>query len=148
ARAAEKLEMPVIEPVFLGQRVCLEGGAIDVNGQGLMLTTEECLLSEVQCRNTELGQADLDLVFRQYLGIEKVIWLGAGIAGDDTHGHVDDIARFVDGGTIVAVREPKSTDANHTALEDNWERLKSARDLADRRFKIVELPMPEPVIFK
>jgi agmatine deiminase len=147
-RAAEKLNIPVIEPAFEGERVCLEGGAIDVNGQGLMLTTEECLLSEVQCRNPELGQADLDEVFRRYLGIEKVIWLGAGIAGDDTHGHVDDIARFVDGGTMVAARESKVTDANHASLEENWDRLQSARDLEGRALKIVELPMPEPVIFK
>jgi agmatine deiminase len=147
-RAAEKLHLPVIEPAFLGQRVCLEGGAIDVNGQGLMLTTEECLLSEVQCRNPELGQADLDEVFRRYLGIEKVIWLGAGIAGDDTHGHVDDIARFVDAGTIVAAREPNGADANHAALEENWDRLISARDLEGRPLRIVELPMSAPVIFK
>jgi agmatine deiminase len=148
SRAAEKLNVPVIEPSFQGNRVCLEGGAIDVNGRGLMLTTEECLLSEVQCRNPDLGQADLDEVFRRYLGIERVIWLGAGIVGDDTHGHVDDIARFVDAGTIVAAREPNVTDANHPPLEGNWARLTSARDLEGRPFKIVELPMPEPVIFK
>jgi agmatine deiminase len=148
AQVAEKLNLPVIEPAFQGQRVCLEGGAIDVNGQGLMLTTEECLLSEVQRRNPELGQADLDEVFRQYLGIEKVIWLGAGIAGDDTHGHVDDIARFVGPGTIVAAREANIADANHSVLEDNWDRLRSARDRQGRPFTVVELPMPEPVIFK
>jgi len=148
ARAAENLNLPVIKPAFHGQRVCLEGGAIDVNGHGLMLTTEECLLSEVQCRNPELGQADLDGVFREYLGIEKVIWLGAGIAGDDTHGHVDDIARFIDAGTIVAAREPKVADANHAVLEENWDRLRSARNLEGRPLRIMELPMPEPVVFK
>jgi agmatine deiminase len=147
-QAAEKLNLPVIEPAFQGQRVCLEGGAIDVNGEGLMLATEECLLSEVQCRNPELDQADLDLVFHQYLGIEKVIWLGRGIAGDDTHGHIDDIARFVDAGTIVAAREHNIAEANQAALEENWDRLGSARDLDDRPFTIVELPMPEPVFFK
>src|SRR5262249_18009459 len=126
----------------------LEGGAIDVNGQGLMLTTEECLLSEIQCRNPDLGQADLDDIFRRYLGIEKVIWLGAGIAGDDTHGHVDDIARFVDAGTIGAALEPSLADANHAALEENWDRLRLARDLEGRPLRIVELPMPEPVMFK
>jgi agmatine deiminase len=148
AQAAEKLGVPIIEPAFQRQRACLEGGAIDVNGQGLVLTTEECLLSEVQSRNPELGQADLDELFRRYLGIEKVIWLGAGIAGDDTHGHVDDIARFVDTETIVAVREPKIADANHAPLLDNWDRLNSARDLEGRTFNVVELPMPEPVVFK
>ena len=148
ARVAEQLSLPVVEPVFQGQNVCLEGGAIDVNGRGLMLTTEECLLSEIQCRNPDLGQADLDEVFRRYLGIENVIWLGAGIAGDDTHGHVDDIARFVDAGTIVVAREPKVADANHAVLEENWDRLASARNLEGRALTIVELPMPEPVIFK
>jgi agmatine deiminase len=129
-------------------RVVLEGGSIDVNGQGLMLTTEECLLSKVQQRNPGLTRNDLEKIFSDYLGVEKVIWLGRGIAGDDTHGHVDDISRFVAPDVIVTAVERNRGDANYEPLQENLKRLRAATDLEGRKLQIVELPLPRPVIFK
>ena len=128
-------------------RVVLEGGAIDVNGQGSLLTTEECLLSEVQARNPGLGRAELEKIFADYLNVSHVIWLGRGIDGDDTHGHIDDLARFVDPRTVVTVTEPHSNDANHEPLQDNLRRLESATDQDGQPLRVVTLPMPEPIIF-
>ena len=130
-----------------GRRVVLEGGSIDCNGRGTLLTTEECLLGAVQQRNPGLDRADYEAIFAERLGIRKVIWLGHGIAGDDTHGHVDDITRFVAEDTIVTVVEPDPLDANHAPLQDNLRRLREARDPEGRPFRIVELPMPAPVHF-
>jgi agmatine deiminase len=129
-------------------RVVLEGGSIDVNGRGTLLTTEECLLSKVQQRNPKMKRTDYERVFSEYLGIRKVIWLGSGIAGDDTHGHVDDITRFVAADTIVTVVEPNPRDKNYKPLQENLRRLKAATDQGGNRFRIVELPMPSPVIFE
>ncbi|HEU5352269.1 MAG TPA: agmatine deiminase family protein [Terracidiphilus sp.] len=129
-------------------RLVLEGGSIDVNGQGAMLTTEECLLSQVQQRNPGVGRAQLEQAFREYLGVEQVIWLNRGVAGDDTHGHVDDISRFVGPETIVAAVEPDVRDENHAPLKENLERLKAARTKAGKSFEIVELPLPRPVVFR
>ena len=129
------------------QRIVLEGGSIDVNGAGLMLTTEECLLSEVQQRNPGLGRKQLEQAFLDYLGVEKVLWLNHGIAGDDTHGHVDDATRFVSKNTIVTVTEANALDDNHQPLKQNLERLRDACDLDGKPFCIVELPMPAPVVF-
>ncbi|MEO8096177.1 MAG: agmatine deiminase family protein [Acidobacteriota bacterium] len=121
----------------------LEGGSIDVNGAGKLLTTEECLLDEVvQTRNPGLGRRGYEKAFRQYLGVSEVIWLHRGIAGDDTHGHVDDLARFTDANTVVTVLEHDKGDANYDLLRENLARLKAHRDL-----RIVTLPMPEPVVF-
>ena len=128
-------------------RVVLEGGSIDVNGEGMLLTTEECLLSKVQQRNPGFRREDYERVFATYLGIKKVIWLGRGIAGDDTHGHVDDVSRFVAPDTIVTVIESDPTDENYEPLQDNLRRLRSATDQDDQPFRIVEVPMPSPVIF-
>jgi agmatine deiminase len=128
--------------------VVLEGGSIDVNGKGVLLTTEECLLSEVQQRNPGLSREQLERAFHDFLGIDQVIWLGRGIAGDDTHGHVDDIARFAGPATIVAAVEPDTSDPNHAPLKENLARLKSARTADGKQFTIVELPMPRPVIFR
>ena len=111
--------------------VVLEGGSIDVNGQGLMLSTEECLLSKVQQRNPGLSQRDLEQVFADYLGVEKVIWLGCGIKGDDTHGHVDDISRFVAADTVLTVVERNRSDANYEPLQENLRRLRAATDFKD-----------------
>jgi agmatine deiminase len=132
------------QPRLGRQRVVLEGGSIDVNGQGLLLTTEECLLSPVQARNPGLQREQLEQVLADYLGVKKVLWLGRGIAGDDTHGHVDDLARFVGPRTVVAVREPNRDDPNHEPLEDNWRRLGDMTDLAGRPLERVRLPMPQP----
>jgi agmatine deiminase len=130
------------------QRVVLEGGSIDVNGAGTLLTTEECLLSEVQQRNPGVSRAQLERVFSDYLGIDQVLWLGRGIAGDDTHGHIDDIARFVSRDTIVTAVEPDPRDLNHAPLAENLTRLKAARTREGKPFTIVELPLPRPVVFR
>ena len=129
------------------RRVVLEGGAIDVNGRGTLMTTEECLLSDVQARNPGLDRAGMERVFADYLGIRHVIWLGRGIAGDDTHGHVDDLARFVDARTVVTVLEPHTDDPNHEPLEENLRRLESAVDQDGQPLRVVTLPMPAPVLF-
>jgi agmatine deiminase len=128
-------------------RLVLEGGSIDVNGEGLLLTTEECLLDSVQARNPGLTRADLERTFADYLGAVHVLWLGKGIAGDDTHGHVDDLARFVNTRTIVTVVEPNKADPNHGPLEENRLRLQEMTDNDGRPFNVAELPMPEPVWF-
>jgi agmatine deiminase len=127
-------------------RVVLEGGSIDVNGKGVLLTTEECLLSGFQQRNPGMARGDYEQVFAQYLGIHKVIWLGSGIAGDDTHGHVDDITRFVTPDTVVTAVESDPNDPNYEPLRENIRRLRAAT--ADNSLAIVELPMPAPVVFE
>jgi agmatine deiminase len=109
------------------KRLVLEGGSIDTNGEGVLLTTEECLLSEVQQRNPGVSREQLEEAFREYLGIEKVIWLNRGCAGDDTHGHVDDISRFVGTNKILTAVEPNTADENHLPLAENLERLHAAR---------------------
>jgi agmatine deiminase len=152
ARAEELLGLrtwqPVAEVEGESRRVVLEGGSIDTNGEGVLLTTEECLLSEVQQRNPGLGREGLEKIFHDYLGIEQVVWLGRGIVGDDTHGHVDDIARFVSVDTIVTAVESDSRDANHEPLAENLRRLKAARTREGKPFTVVELPLPRPVVFR
>ncbi|MCS6977140.1 MAG: agmatine deiminase family protein [Gemmatales bacterium] len=138
---------PCVEPHHGGKLLVLEGGSIDVNGQGVLLTTEECLLSKEQQRNPGLTRQDYEDLFAEYLGIEKTIWLKRGIVGDDTHGHVDDLARFVSASTIVCVVEPDRGDANYEPLQENLVILRSATDQRGRPFRIVELPMPEPIWF-
>jgi len=138
----EVWQMPRVQPMHKGKRVVLEGGSIDVNGAGLLLTTEECLLADVQVRNSGFTRADYEEVFAKYLGIKKVIWLGKGIVGDDTHGHVDDITRFVAKDTVVTVVEKDNTDDNYSLLKDNVKRLRAAN------LNVVELPMPKPVFFE
>jgi agmatine deiminase len=120
----------------------MEGGSIDVNGAGKVLTTEECLLSEVQARNPGLSRREIERAFAAYLGVREVIWLGCGIAGDDTHGHVDDLARFVGRDMVVTVVEPDPLDANYLPLRENLRRLRARGDL-----RVATLPMPEPVYF-
>jgi agmatine deiminase len=124
-------------------RMVLEGGSIDVNGTGLLLTTEACLLNPN--RNPGRGRAEIERQLRDYLGVEKVLWLGEGIAGDDTDGHVDDLARFFGATGIVAAVAPAPRDPNHRALSENLERLRSLRTPGGRRFRIVQLPMPAPI---
>jgi len=129
-------------------RVVLEGGSIDTNGAGALLTTEECLLSEVQQRNPGVSRERLEQAFHDFLGIDQVIWLGRGIAGDDTHGHIDDLTRFIAPATIVTAVEPDASDPNHAPLAENLARLKAARTLSGSQFTLVELPMPRPVVFR
>jgi agmatine deiminase len=151
-KIAEALDLPRWKPTATMNeretRIVLEGGSVDVNGQGMILTTEECLLSEVQARNPKLDRAAMEQAFADYLGCTQTIWLGRGIVGDDTHGHVDDIARFVGPHTVIAAVEEDPTDLNHEPLQENLERLKSVRDPRGKPLKIVTLPMPKPVIFE
>jgi agmatine deiminase len=135
------------QPGWNGRRVVLEGGSIDVNGEGLLLTTEECLLSPVQERNPGFGRADYERVFADYLGVKKVLWLNRGIAGDDTHGHVDDLARFVNPRTVVTVVEHNPADDNYGPLQENLDRLRGMTDVHGKRLEIAPLPMPEPLYF-
>jgi agmatine deiminase len=129
-------------------RLVLEGGSIDVNGAGTLITTEECLLSEVQQRNPGVSREQLERAFRDYLGIDQVLWLDRGIVGDDTHGHVDDITRFVAPSTIVTAVEPNMADENHAPLAENLNRLKASRTPDGKQWTIVELPLPRPVVFR
>jgi agmatine deiminase len=147
ARMKSKMRRRVILPEHKGRRVVLEGGSIDVNGRGTLLTTEECLLSEVQERNPGFTRDDYAEIFRRYLGVTNVLWLAKGIAGDDTHGHVDDLARFVDATTVVTVVEDDPADANHRPLMENLVRLREMKDQDGRPLRVEMLPMPEPVVF-
>ena len=147
-RAAELLGVPAWQPALDGLRIVLEGGSIDTNGEGVLLTTEECLLSDVQARNPGVAREQLEAVFHDFLGVDRVVWLNRGIAGDDTHGHVDDIARFVQRETIVTVVEPNREDENHAPLAENLDRLHAARTRDGKPFRIVTLPCPSPVIFE
>ena len=147
-RVAQAAGARVVQPLSGENRVVLEGGSIDVNGCGALLTTEECLLSPEQQRNPAMDRSAYEKMFADYLGAPSVIWLDHGIAGDDTHGHVDDIARFAAPDTIVAMVEPNAQDENYSALQENLGRLKAARNSEGERFEIVEIPMPRPVVFE
>ena len=152
-RVAKLLGLPEWQPTIKlkddrAHRIVLEGGSIDVNGAGTLLTTEECQLSEVQQRNPGVSRAQLEQAFHDYLGIDQTLWLNRGIIGDDTHGHIDDIARFVGPTTIVTAVEPDTRAPNHAPLAENLSRLKAARTLNGKQFTLVELPMPRPVVFR
>lgn len=152
SHVADLYAMPSFEPhVTLPDgtphRLVLEGGSIDVNGAGTLITTEECLLSDVQARNPGVPRAQLEQAFHDYLGIDQVLWLNRGCAGDDTHGHVDDITRFVGPNTILTCVEPNIADENHLPLAENLQRLHDARNPGGHPFEILPLPMPAPVLF-
>jgi agmatine deiminase len=146
-KANSRLKRRVILPEHHGRRVVLEGGSIDVNGKGTLLTTEECLQDEVQQRNPGFTKEDYAEVFRKYLGVTNVLWLGSGIAGDDTHGHVDDLTRFVNDTTVVTVVEEDASDSNHAPLQENLERLRNMKDQDGRALNVETLPMPNAVEF-
>lgn len=147
-RAARALGVRVRPVRHRGRDVVLEGGAIEVDGAGTLLTTEECLLDpEAQVRNPGFAARDYEAVFHKHLGVSRVVWLGRGIAGDDTHGHVDDLCRFVSSRTVVLCRESDPSDANYDPLEENRERLQSARLADGSRPEVVSLPMPAPLHF-
>lgn len=147
-RAARALKARVIPVERDGRPVVLEGGSIDVNGRGTILTTEECLLDPaVQIRNPGFGRADFESVFRDVLGAPNTIWLGRGIAGDDTHGHVDDLCRFVTPTIVVLCQEANPADENYQALQENRERLEGARLEDGSRLEVLHLPMPQPLYF-
>jgi agmatine deiminase len=147
SKANARLKRQVFLPMRDGRRVVLEGGSIDVNGKGTLLTTEECLQSKVQERNPGFTKEDYAEVFRNYLGVTNVLWLGSGVAGDDTHGHVDDLARFVNESTVVTAVEEDRDDANFAALQENLVRLRLMRDQDGRPLQIETLPMPKAVTF-
>lgn len=145
-RVAAKLGLRLFLASDGGREVVLEGGSIDVNGRGTLLTTEECLLdSKTQVRNPGGNRAEIERVFAGYLGAPNVIWLGRGIAGDDTHGHVDDLCRFANARTAVLCRERNPHDANYRPLEENRERLESARLEDGSKLEVVPLPLPAPL---
>ena len=130
------------------RRVVLEGGSIDSNGLGMILTTEECLLSDVQARNPGLGREGVERALGDYLGASHVVWLNKGIVGDDTHGHVDDLARFVGPRTVALALETDPGDANYGPTQENLVRLQVARDQAGEPLEILTLPMPAPLYFE
>ena len=138
----------VVHPFSGEHRVVLEGGSIDVNGCGTLLTTEECLLSSTQQRNPPMDRAAYEQVFADYFGAQHVIWLDSGIAGDDTHGHVDDITRFVAPNTVVTMIEQSEQSENYASLRANLGRLKNARTPGGQKLEIVEISMPRPVVFE
>jgi len=137
-----------IQPQFRDRRVVLEGGSIDVNGSGSILTTEECLLSRVQQRNPGMKKRDYERIFADYLGAPNVIWLGSGIVGDDTHGHVDDITRFVSPDTVVTSVDADPKSENYEALRENIRRLRDSTTERAKPLAIIDLPMPAPVYFE
>lgn len=137
-----------IQAVFGKKRVVLEGGSIEVNGQGTLITTEECLLSRVQQRNLGMKKRDYEKVFSEYLGASNIIWLGSGIVGDDTHGHVDDITRFVSPDTVVTCVEADPASENYGALRENVRRLRDATVEDGKPLATIDLPMPAPVYFE
>jgi agmatine deiminase len=138
-----------IKAVFNGMPVVLEGGAIDTNGRGTLITTEECLLHpEVQVRNHGFTKKDYEEVFRRYLGIANTIWLGKGIEGDDTHGHVDDLCRFVNEKTLLLVTSDNPSQPRYTELSENRERLQDALLENGSKPEVIELPLPDSLIFE
>jgi agmatine deiminase len=141
ARMADYLGVERIEGGMI-----LEGGSIDVNGAGLLLTSEQCLLNEN--RNPELSKEQIEERLKRFLGVEKILWLGEGIVGDDTDGHIDDITRFVAEDTILTAVEEDPADENYAVLQENLARLKAMTDLQGRPFKIIELPMPPAVVYQ
>ena len=145
---AARLGLPCLEARVRGRRVVLEGGSVDVNGRGTVITTEECLLDDqVQVRNPGLSKEEVEGVLARWLGAPNVLWLGKGIAGDDTHGHVDDVCRFVGPGTVVLCREDDPGDANYRPLAENRERLAGMKLEDGSSLEVVDLPMPAPLYF-
>jgi agmatine deiminase len=148
ARAAKALGLRLFHPTVNGKQFVLEGGSIDVNGRGMLLTTEECLLdSGVQVRNPGATREQVERALCDWLGVTKVLWLGRGIAGDDTHGHVDDITRFVNARTIVTCDEQNPSDVNYGPLKENRERLSTVRFEDGLKPEVITLPMPSPLYF-
>jgi len=137
-----------VQAMFGNKEIVLEGGSIDINGQGTLITTEECLLSRVQQRNPGMKRRDYEKAFAEYLGVSNVIWLGSGIVGDDTHGHVDDITRFVSPDTVVTCVDAEPASENYEALRENIRRLRDATTEDGKPLATIDLPMPAPVYFE
>jgi agmatine deiminase len=149
AAVASFLNLPLTPVMYKGKPVIVEGGAIDSNGRGTLLTSEECLLHpDIQVRNPGFTKEDYEAVFKEYLGITNVIWLGDGIEGDDTHGHIDDLCRFVNEDTIVTIVETNPEDKNYAPLQDNLKRLQNSKLENGKAPVIVALPMPKRLDFE
>jgi len=149
AAVSSHLGINLVQAKYNDRLVVLEGGSIDVNGCGTLITTEECLMdAEQQVRNKGFKKEDYENVFREYLGVTNTIWLGEGVEGDDTHGHVDDICRFVNRNTVIAVHEPNATDPNHHKLAANLEILNNAKLENGEKLNVVKIPMPARIDFE
>ena len=147
-RAARLLRRRLFHAECGGRHFVLEGGGIDVNGRGTLLTTEECYLHPtVQVRNPGLGRKEIEETLKRYLGVTNVLWLCNGPVGDDTHGHIDDVGRFVDRKTVVLIRETSRNDVNYRPLAENWDRIRDLRLEDGSRPEVVPLPMPAPLYF-
>jgi agmatine deiminase len=148
-KVAVALDIPLVQATYKGKPVVLEGGAIEVNGKGTLITTEECLLHpSIQVRNQGFLKADYEAIFKDYLGITNVIWLEMGIVGDDTHGHIDDLCRFVNTNTIVTVVESNPKFTNYSALQDNLKQLQQATLEDGKSPNVIALPMPREIRFE
>lgn len=147
--AARLLKRPLFDAQYGGRRFTIEGGGIEVNGRGTLLTTEECYLHPtIQVRNPGLAKADYETAFCQHLGVKNVLWLLNGPVGDDTHGHIDDICRFVNPRTLVLIKETHRRDINYRPLAENWERVDDLRLEDGSKPEIVPLPMPVPLHYR
>lgn len=147
--AAKKFGLPLFDARCGDRPLVLEGGGIDVNGRGTLLTTEECYLdTTTQCRNPGVSREDFENVLRRFLGVSNILWLGHGIVGDDTHGHVDDICRFVNPTTVVLPQCHDKGDVNYRPLAENFERLQGMRLEDGSRLEVVALPTPAPLYWR
>jgi agmatine deiminase len=145
---SKALNIKLKSAIHQNKNVVLEGGTFDTNGKGTLITTEECLLdNKIQVRNPGFTKKDYEEVFRKFLGISNVIWLKNGILGDDTHGHIDDICRFVNDKTIILCREKNSQEKNYKILEENFERVECTKLENGKKLNIIEIPMPSPLYF-
>ena len=148
-KIAKLTKIKKIEPTIIIKnnlkKIVLEGGAIDVNGRGSILLTRECFLSKVQERNPGVNKLNLENTLSKYFNLKNFIWLNKGIKGDDTHGHIDDIARFVSPNTIMAAIEKNKKDRNFKNLKENFQILKKSTDTNGKKFKIIKIPMPKPI---
>ena len=146
--AAKLLGEPLIHAEYAGRPFVIEGGGIELNGRGTLISTEECYLHpKIQVRNPGLGKMEIETTLKHYLGVTNVLWLAKGPKGDDTHGHIDDICRFVNPRTLVLVRETNSRDENYRPLAENWDRIQDFRLEDGRKPEVVELPMPSSLYF-
>ena len=146
--AAKLLGKKLFHAECNGKPFVIEGGGIELNGRGTLLSTEECYLDpKIQVRNPSLGKKEIETMLKNYLGVKNIFWLAKGPKGDDTHGHIDDICRFVNARTLVLVREKNSRDENYKPLAENWERIKDLRLEDGRKPEVVALPMPSPLYF-
>jgi agmatine deiminase len=146
--AAKRLKKPLFDAQFNGKNFVIEGGGIEVNGRGTLLTTEECYLHpKIQIRNPRMTRAQYDETFKKYLGVKNVLWLLNGPVGDDTHGHIDDICRFVNPKTLVLIKETNRRDINYKPLAENWERVQDFRLEDGSKPEVISLPMPAPLFY-